>query len=87
MMHFKRRFLNLYSVKLIICVIHNKLSLELATFMDFLGIIYAIIEFIVYYFGEYGLFPQQLKMMKAIIVIRLIRCFRLSALNKGSEVN
>ena len=60
--------------------------LGLTTIFDFFAIIYAIIEFSIYYFSDYSLFPQTIKMFRALIVIRLIRCFRLSVLNKGSQV-
>ena len=61
-------------------------GLGLPTIFDFFAIVYAIIEFSIYYFSDYSLYPQTIKLLRALIVIRLIRCFRLSALNKGSQV-
>lgn len=60
--------------------------IETGNFVDLLAIIYTTFEIFFYEFGSYDKLPPQVKMLRALTILRWIRGFRFSIFNRGRKI-
>ncbi len=65
---------------------HPNYLIETGNLVDLLAIIYTTFEIFFYEFGNYDKLPPQVKMLRALTILRWIRGFRFSIFNRGRKI-
>jgi len=61
-------------------------SFKTGNIVDLLAIVYTTFEIFFYEFGNYHQMPPQVKMLRALTILRWIRGFRFSIFNRGRKI-
>ena len=74
------------SSKVLFTHYHLLTLLESGNTVDLLAMIYTSVEMFIYEFGDYRSIPAEVKMLRALTILRWIRGFRFSVFNRGRKV-